>query len=383
MSKLQMFSGPADCSPEDVQYNPESLERLDGFFSNLVEQKKMQGASYLLARHGKVFAHKSMGFLKEWGGKDPFKPDSVRQIASITKLFTATGIMKLVEDGIIHLYKPVSAFIEEFDTDQHRNITIEHLLTHTSGAVKPDPGAMAESYPAYFFPVWPLDSEEKKHECFKGFLSISSFNEPGKEWAYSSAGFMFLAEIIARVSGMPYYDFIMENIVKPLGMGKTFFKIPKELYGETCVVEGQEGWDYREAGTMPDSLQCLSGGGGLFSTLHDLWKFGQAFLNKGRFNGNRILGEHTVKAMTFNRLKNVPAVCWGANITNITAGLGFGFDNQGLQSSETFGHEGSGRSRLLIDPKEDLIAVFFVPSAIEWLPDSIRMPPQIIWSGLE
>ena len=379
-----ILSGRTDCRPEDVQYDPESLHRLDGFFKDLIDREKLQCASYLLSRHGKVFAHASMGFLKKQGAGDPFMPDSIRRIASITKLFTAIGIMQLVEDGKLYLYKSVSSFIKEFDTDQHRSITIEHLLSHTSGAVKPDPGAMAEAYSVPYFPVWPIETEEQKHECFKALLTGHSYNKPGKEWAYSSAGYIFLAEIISIVSGMPYFDYIRKNIFGPLGMDRTFFRVPDKLLPETCTIEGERGPDPSDGDTMPVYLQPFRGGGGIFSTLGDLWKFAQAVLNGGQLNSKRILGEHTLNIMTTNRLApGVTSVCWGQNLKDVTYGLGFGFDNQGLPSNASYGHEGAGRSRLMIDPVEKLIAVYFAPSPVDWLPESIRMPPQIIWSGLE
>ena len=76
---------------------------------------------------------------------------------------------------------------------------------------------------------------------------------------------------------------------------------------------------------------------------------------------------------------------WAQNKFAIGQALPKGIDAlaQVLQASaETFGHEGAGRSRLLIDPREDFICVYFVPSSIDWLPESVRMPPQVIWSGL-
>ncbi|MBN1647553.1 MAG: beta-lactamase family protein [Spirochaetales bacterium] len=381
MSKYEILSGNTDCKAEDVNYNPDTIGRLDAFFMDLIEKNRVQGASYLLSRYGKVFAHKSMGRLKTADTKTTLLPDSIRWIASITKLFTAAGIMKLVEDGKIYLYKNVSAFIEEFDTPQHNKISIEHLLTHTGGSVKPDPGAMAEAYPWPFLPFQRVETEEQKHECFRYFLTGPGYNEPGREWAYSTAGYMILAEIIARASGETYFDFIRKNFLGPLGMDRSFYAVPEELFRETCIVDGEYGVDPVQP--VPGFLQFVRGGGGLFSTLPDLWKFAQMFMNKGVFNGKRFFGEHTVKAMTFNRLKNVPGVCWGQNYPNITCGLGFAFDNKGLQSRESYGHEGAGRSRFLVDPKEELIAIFFVPSSIEWLPESIYNPPQIIWSGLE
>ncbi|MGE5607037.1 MAG: serine hydrolase domain-containing protein [Bacteroidota bacterium] len=125
--------GVIDVTPEEVEYAPSRLEVLDSHFQKLIQDQKIQGAGYLLSRYGKIFAHRSLGRLCYDNDLAEFKPDSLRRIYSMTKLFTAIAVMKLIEDGMLYLEQPVKTIIEEFDTPTHNKINLFHLLTHTAG----------------------------------------------------------------------------------------------------------------------------------------------------------------------------------------------------------------------------------------------------------
>ncbi|MEJ2663132.1 MAG: serine hydrolase, partial [Spirochaetia bacterium] len=134
-----IHSGKTDCNPADVGYNSECLQALDEHFRRLIEKGTIHAAAYLLSKDGKIFAHKSMGRQSTYEDKGDFLPDSIRPLASITKVFTATALLQLIERGLCFLDQPVSEIIGEFDTDMHKHITLFQLLTHTSG-LKADPG---------------------------------------------------------------------------------------------------------------------------------------------------------------------------------------------------------------------------------------------------
>ncbi len=372
---MKTYDGDLDGRPEEAGYDPDNLKRLDDFFASLIDKEKLQCASYLLSRHGKVFAHRSLGRLRPEKDSGPFLPDSIRGIASITKIFTACAIMKLVEDGKLNLYQKVSSLIEEFDTDQHREINLVHLLTHTSGLVMPDPGCQLEPYPRRFLPDGEIRTQKDLKKWLEYCISGPVLRTPGTEWIYSSAGFMILGEIISRVSGMSYSEYVRKNIFEPLEMERSFFTVPENLHDDVCITDPN---DLIEAEEAP-----FSAAGGIYSDCLDLWKFGQMILNEGTYNGKRILGPHTVKKMTSNRLEDIKFSCWGFESDNYLYGLGFNIENFGLQGPDSFGHEGAGRSKLHIDKKEKFIAVFFVPTEIDWVPESIWAPVSIIWSGIK
>ncbi|MEF3303656.1 serine hydrolase domain-containing protein [Paenibacillus sp. GYB003] len=368
--------GRTDADPAEVGYDAGKLDVLDRHFLKLIAERKLQAASYLLARYGSIFAHKSMGARVGFEEGGDLKPDSIRRIASTTKAFTAVAIMKLVEDGKLYLEQPVSSVIGEFDTALHKSITVFHLLTHTSG-ICPDPGYYLEPYPRGWWNG--TDSDD----WIKGVLSGPVRCKPGEFYNYSSAGFGVLGELIGRVTGMHYNDYVARSILEPLEMERTFFEVPPHLHGEVCLAERFDAErltaNTKQPGKMPRA------GGGLHSTLHDLWKFGQMLLDKGTFRGKRIIGRKSVEAMTRNHLFRVPAYAWGVQIPSKNYGLGLNlFLERGeLKSQATFSHEGAGRCALHIDPAEQLVAVFFVPTSLPgFLPESIVHPGNIIWSGL-
>jgi CubicO group peptidase (beta-lactamase class C family) len=378
MVKIELHDGPVDCTPAQAGYNPDKLGQLDGLFQRCIENKRLQCASYILSRHGKVFAHRAMGPLRPDTDSRPLRPDSLRRIASITKMFTATGIMKLVEDGALRLDQSVASVIKEFDTGLHREISIFHLLTHTSGLIAPDPGMFFEPYPREW--KFPIKNEEEKSDFIKDFITGPPLRRPGTEWAYCSAGFCLLGEIITRVSGLPFDQYIAKTFLEPLGMTRSFFKLPENLRDEVCLVEGD--LKYFSEPPLPEYLSFLSAGGGLYSTLSDMERFGRMLLYGGELDGVRVLGKRTVEAMRTNHLQGVYSEAWGNITSNQEYGLGFALHDYGLASDGSFGHEGAGRSKLLIDPAEEFVCVFFVPTMIDWVPESIQQPVPVIWSGI-
>ncbi|MGE5607036.1 MAG: serine hydrolase domain-containing protein [Bacteroidota bacterium] len=205
---------------------------------------------------------------------------------------------------------------------------------------------------------------------------------PGEAWIYCTFGYAILGEIISRVSGVHCEEYIRRNILDPLAMNDTFFDLPENRLDRTCFVKD---WERKELHYKPTGNKKLPprSDWGLFSTLHDLWKFGQMISDKGTFNGNRIISRKTLEYMTRNHLKpNTPAFHWGVNFQDFKHGLGFNLVLSELLSPDTFNHEGHGRSALYIDPTEQLIAVYFIPSEANWIPEAFVNPRTIIWSGL-
>ncbi len=375
--EIAIHPGPVDISPREAGYRPEKIDRLNALFQGLIREKKLQCAGYLLARRGKIFAHNSMGQLRFRGERCELMPDSIRRTASITKVFTAISILRLIEDGRLYLEQPVKSLIEEFNTDQHKEITVFHLLTHTSGLTA-DGGYFTEAYPGPWLPGF----KPGKTSWIKASLSGPPQAKPGELWNYSSIGYFILGEVIARVSGLPADKYIQQTVVTPLGLERTFFNVPPELKAQVCTIQ-----EWEEEELTPDENAALRPpptASGIASTLKDLWRVGQMLLDRGTFRGERILGRKTVEAMTRNHLTNTPAFYWGLKKKAMEYGLGMNvYSDHIFLSPGTFAHEGAGRSALYIDPVEQLIAVYFVPTAIDWVPESIVNPLAVIWSGLE
>lgn len=361
--------------PEDSGYKSSTIDIIDGHLQGLIKRNLIQAAGYLISKNNNIIVHKSMGKLR-CNDDRQYLPDSIRRIASITKVFTAVAIMQLVERGKIQIHRQVSAFIDEFNKPMFENISIFHLLTHTSG-IRPDPGCFFEPYPRDF--NW-FDSKDWIKESLRDFLAV----EPGREWRYSTTGFIILSEIVSRVSGIPYEKYVMDNIIKPLGMSDTFFDIPHEKFNRVCFTsEREEEWN-KNKNERPEWAPPR-GGGGLFSTMDDLVKFGQMLCNKGNYRDTRILSRKTVEAMTRNHLVGVKNYTWGDRMTNMEYGLGMNvYSNNTLLSPGSFSHEGAGLCGLYIDPAESMVFVYFCPLAqgVDWESEAVINLRNIVWSGI-
>jgi CubicO group peptidase (beta-lactamase class C family) len=385
MIGVSLHEGRTDARPEQVGMDAGRLQLLDAHFADLIESGRLQGASYLVARNGSIVVHKSQGKRTFHDNSDDLMPESVRKIYSITKVITAVAVVKLCEEGKLYLHQPVASLIPEFDTNLHKSITIWHLLTHTSG-LRPDPGVYQEPHGLPWYEWWAHEKREQAGEAWnagewmKLVLAGRTMASPGEQWNYCTAGYAVLGEIISRASGMPYEKFIAERIAKPLVMERSFFTVPELLRHETCFTgpwEEKDVFSQRDLDGLPPR-----GGNGYYSTLEDLWKIGQAILNGGTLNGVDILGRRSIQTMVTNQLRNVPNRCWGNDEPDMKMALGWSLERQDICSPGTYSHEGYGHCGLYVDPVENLVFVYFVPSKEGWLPEAVINPRAIVWSAL-
>jgi CubicO group peptidase (beta-lactamase class C family) len=375
-STISMIEKKVEYTPEEAGYLPSQIKVLDEHLQKLITRKRLHAAGYIISKDDKVFVHKSMGTLRRNDESSRFLPDTIRRVASVTKLFTAVSILKLVEQGLIRLDQPVAEIIEEFRNSMYEKITVFHLLTHTSG-IRPEPGAFREPYP--LDSRWQLSQEWIK-KVLTDFLAV----EIGKEWRYSSAGFAILAEIVSRKSGVQYEKYVMNNIVKPLGMNDTYFDPPLTLSERVSFGdEMEEAWFYDRT-LLPEGA-APRGAGGLFSTLEDMWRFGQTLVHKGSLAGVRILSRKTVEAMTRNHTPGIKDYGWGHNGAEMEYGLGMNvYSNNTFLSPGSFAHEGAGLCGLYMDPVENLVLAYSCPLAegVGWEPEAVINLRNIVWAGI-
>jgi serine-type D-Ala-D-Ala carboxypeptidase len=378
-------------SPKEAGYQEERLDVLHGHFLNMIEKKELVSSSYCLSRNNKVFAEAAMGsFCYDEKDERPFTPDTIFRIASITKVFTAIAMLKLVEDGKMRLDQSLGDFIEEFNTPPYNKINCVHLLTHTSGIIE-DQGAHENKY---YEGWWETLKDGQVDKWIEAVLKKGLQNTPGKEWAYSSVGYAILGEVITRVSGMFCHDYIEKYIIEPCEMTETCFGMKIEYVDRYNIrtAWNAEGIEKLKAGEKEDGEgwdKIPSTGGGLYSTCRDLIKFGNMILNNGVYNGKRVIGRKALEAM--RRIHTSPEVqdfCWGAQGVYRPYGLGpdvFIESNiSQLITPGTISHEGFGACCIMIDKKENFTAVWtsqFYDG--DWHAHALRNVASIIWSGLE
>ncbi|MBN2531789.1 MAG: beta-lactamase family protein [Spirochaetales bacterium] len=375
MEKMEVFKAPVSCTPEEAGYAGENLDKIETHLERLIADKKITAASYLLSRNDRIFACRSMGRLRFDKAESRYKPDTIRSIASVTKIFTSAAIVRLIEDGLIYLHQPVREIIDEFDNPMFGGISIFHLLTH-SGGIRPDPGCMFEPYP-------------RKHEWFESenwimeALRDNIHYKPGTEWRYASVGFCILAEIVSRMADTPFEQYVMEQIVRPLGMEDTYFDVPAEKEERICFANKGE-FDWFQFSKKRPAWSAPGGGGGLYSTLKDMQKIGQMLINKGTYRGKRILSRKAVESMVREQFRG-KNFTWVSAGTDMEYGLGFNvYSNNTFLSPGSFSHEGAGLCGLYMDPVENVVFVYFCPLAedVGWEIKAVINFRNIVWAGI-
>jgi CubicO group peptidase (beta-lactamase class C family) len=387
-----MVGFETEYSPRNVGYDPQRVETLTHFFEDLIEKKKILSANYCLARDGKVFANNAVGKLsyREEDTRE-LQPDTIQEIASITKMFTAVAIWQLVEDGKLRVNQKVGEIIEEFSFKPFDEITIAHLLSHTSG-LKPDGGCFENKY---HISQWDFIREDKGKNWIAAALRTGMYKKPGEEWAYCSFGYVILGEIISRVSGEFANDYITKHIIKPCGLINTGFGYRrKEIVARTNIPDEHQEKMVNEilAGTYKDELKGTAWekipgtGGGIYSTAYDLCRFGIMLQQGGYIDGNRILGRKAIEKMTtLYTQPHIKDYCWNAGGPYRQYGLGpdMRCNDASIYTQGTFFHEGAGGCCLIIDPTEKMVAAWFIPFINDvWCPEPLYNAAAVMWSGI-
>jgi CubicO group peptidase (beta-lactamase class C family) len=277
-------------------------------------------------------------------GKAPAREDGIFLIASITKPIVATAIMRLVEEGRLLLSDPVAKYIPEFALFEKSHVTVRHILTHTSG--------LDESH-------WVREilferrasAVELTRLAFQSWLRY----EPGTRYEYNSFSFYILGELIARLGGESYPEYLHRHIFKPLGMRDTSFAPAANARSRAMPVYGDDpDFDRRLAYYTSVAFP----GGGLWSTAADLVTFGQAFLRGGMWNGYHLLSPAAIELMTRLHTPGMTEISDG-QVVPANYGLGWGKPKaESLASAGAYRHGGITGTQLLVDPEWDMVFVF-------------------------
>ncbi|MEK3922733.1 MULTISPECIES: serine hydrolase [Paenibacillus] len=259
---------------------------LDSFFDSPEAKPHYVGASVVVVKDGKVLAEKGYGF-SDVESKTAIDPkNTVFRIASVSKTFTSAAVMQLVEQGKVDLQADFQTYVKglEFDNPFDKPVTVENLLTHTTGFEIRDP------------------QQEDIHTDFDKYIAMEDYaqqhmppvvREPGSAYMYDNFSFLLLGMIVENVSGEPFESYMQQHIFKPLGMGNSSFMLDKKFQKQLAT-----GYD---AAHNPLDLYTISPTpmpqGGMLSTAEDIGKFMIAFLNDGVKDNKRIFKESTVESM--------------------------------------------------------------------------------------
>jgi CubicO group peptidase (beta-lactamase class C family) len=214
---------------EEVGMSTAGVERAEAAAERLVASGNTPSIVILIARRGTIVSHKAFGTNGTEPGSPPLKVDALYPVCSITKVFTATCIMMLVEEGLVGLNRRITDYLPEFKGEGRDSICVHHLLTHTSGLTDEDVEAHIHKKEGLEVP--PCDGSQEPYIHRKIFLGCDTppRNKPGKLMSYFSFGYEMLGEIVRRVSGKSYQVFVKERIFEPLGMNDSYLTVPDSV----------------------------------------------------------------------------------------------------------------------------------------------------------
>ena len=397
--QTKVIRAECDALPEEVGYDAERLVYLNKYIQSLIDQGKIRSGSYCLWRHGKVFADAAIGSLAcPWMGNTVFRPDTLFEIQSVGKVITAIAILKLMEDGILYLAQPVKDWISEFDAEGFRDITIMHLLTHTSGICALD-GCFPEDERQWWVN---MDEKDPEHTWLSAVVKTGLHAKPGEKWIYSIVSYFILGEIMKRATGMEAEEYIKENIFIPCQMFDTHWRKNAtidqirryNIANETdiAMVETCKAYDYMKMAAP--TYQAWRGipetAGGEMSTCREMVHLGEMLLRDGYYKGKRVIGKKALSLLWTNLLSDhVLDVTYGRN-KKLQYGAGMPIysskmDMEQLLSEGTIFHEGAGTSVFLVDRKEDFAAMFQTSfcKEFDWDYRAVKGIASIIWSGIK
>lgn len=368
------------------------VNNIDRYINQKIIEKEFAGAVILVNKNGVNIFNKAYGY-QDIDDKIPMNSNSIFRIYSMSKPITSLAAMILVDKNLIGLDDPIEKYLPElksikvmsFLKVEHlkRSITIKDLLTHTSGFAY-GLGIGTSALDMKYNTNHPLFASNGD-EMIKKLASFPIQSQPGEEFHYSLS-IDILGVIIERVSGMILSKFIDEEILTPLGMTDTYFKLPQSKVKLFCSIYGiglKLKESYKDSEYIKDRLE--SGGGGLVSSSKDYLKFCQLILNKGIWNSDTILSPNLVEKMINNQLPEGEGVYKQKNEVGIGFGLGFSVN---LKEWGKYGHKGDigwsgiGGTHFVISPKENLVAIIMTQK--QPFSDKIKrelMP--MIYEGLE
>lgn len=351
----------------------------------LVENQIIAGSVTIVVDKDSVLELDAVGY-SSIVTKRPMQTDDLFWIASMTKPFTGTALMMLVDEGKVRLDDPVEKYLPEFK-DQFISldgtakqmpehvITVREAMCHTAGLVKASDPVFRN---IYLLKDWVAKA---------GVTPL--IREPGTKYEYNNVGINIGGRIIEVVSGMSYADFLQRRLLDPLGMKDTTFwpneEQARRLARSVRLNDDKDALEevQLDKGITPELVEKLGKGvkvpeamiaemgmgqlafyanrfcepaGSLFSTAPDLGVFCQLLLNGGVHRGQRLLSEDAIRTMTSNQT--------GSVIVTASEGYGVGWsikirDDEGIRAG-SFGHRGARRTAMWIDPKSQIAMIVLV-----------------------
>jgi len=343
-------------APEDVGFCPDRWQRVLEMAEDLCRSREIPALSFQVQRNGRTTGTHHFGS-RSLNQALPVTDETLFLVASLTKPIVATGVLILVERGLLALNQPVQDFLPEMKEAAKRPMTVQHLLSHTSGL----PDMLPEN-----------EELRRAHASLRQFVEKSCQIEllfpPGRNAQYQSMGYALLGEILQRVSGQSCAEFLHQELFAPLGMNHTFLGLPEQFSNFEQIAEID----------LDDSLRSATGWnwnsnywrrlgapwGGVLSTAADLSQFLHLMLIGGKPGSQGgLLSPASISEAIRNRLDDFPSI---PDAERRTRGWGLGWRLNwkshrhsfcDLLPAEAAGHWGATGTLFWMDRDRDLGAV--------------------------
>lgn len=318
------------------------MDMVNQLLDDFVEQKAFPGGVLAVGYRGTLAHIRPFGRLTYESDAPLVTEATMYDLASLTKVIvTTTMAMMLVDDERLDLDKPVQDFLPRFQGAGKEQVSVRHLLTHSSGI-------------DWWAPLYKELSGKKAY--LEHIQQMDLVYEPGTKSLYSDLGLILLGEILERVAGQSLDHFAEEKIFMPLGMPNTTFRPGADLLERIAPTEFDEWRGRLIRGEVHDENAYALGGiaphAGLFSTAGDLARFAQMIINGGVFEHHRFFSRRTLEAFVKR-----------AGITDSSRALGWDTKSPekssagSLFSPNSFGHTGFTGTSIWIDPERELFVI--------------------------
>ncbi len=365
--------------PESVGLNSDTLSKIDSIIQDAIDEKATPGAVVLIAKDGKIVFEKAYGY-QTYEKKRAVKKTDLYDLASVTKIAAATlSVMKLQEEGIIDVNKPLKTYLTELDTTNKAGIIIKDMMAHRAGLKDwlrfyyhtisnpggKNPRPLKELYRPQSDSLFSLAVTEKLYLRSDFADSIwqqikTSDLRKNKKYKYSDLGFYLIADLVHRMTGKTIDEYTRETFYEPLGLNRITYNPWKQFPIEEIAPTEEDSYFRRQKiqGYVHDMgaamLGGVSGHAGLFADAGDLAVVMQLLLNKGYYGGRQHLNPKTINEFTSRHPKETRRAT-GFDMKQLNSQRTANMSP--LASSETFGHLGFTGTCAWVDPRHNIVFV--------------------------
>ena len=345
-------------SPQGAGLDPDKLRTAFALIARWIEEGALPGAVALVARRGRIAATWAGGRLSASPDAPPMTPDAPFPVASITKVVTASALLRQLDLGKATLDTPARDILPEWRVPGSERILLRHLLSHTSGL-------------PVDLPRNSLNYEDRNSfdTILEAFMHVEPRYPPGEKLVYSNIGYGIIGRVIEKLSGKSFRETVWRTVLGPLWMNDSWFGAPPT--GKLASIALVAGTDRPGTDLDPFNGAYWRGlghsWGGMFSTARDLAGLAQAYLD----NGKPLLEVGTALAAIRNWTNGLPGG-FGGRTALPTGDWGLGWEVKGARgphwtgertSHATFCHMGASGVMLWADPMLDMVCVLLTNQA--------------------